>query len=257
MRLAPAVYARRFWSLAVTLMLAAPAFAFAPECSSFEHRGIQLTACKVDTRFHRLQLFLRDDQGRPLTSFRALSGLLERRGQKLLFAMNAGMFHKDYSPVGLFVSEGRELYPLNLATEPGNFFLKPNGVFVLSASGARIIESSRYPQLGEPPLLATQSGPMLVIDGALHPAFRPTSTSRNVRNGVGTINAHEVVFAISEQPVTFYEFAKVFRDGLGCRDALYLDGTVSSLFAENLQRRDAHSLLGPIIAVTAPVAPDR
>jgi uncharacterized protein YigE (DUF2233 family) len=176
-------------------------------------------------------------------------------GEHLVFAMNAGMYHKDFSPVGLLVIDGDEVSPLNLGTDAGNFFLKPNGVFLVSDTGARIVESSRYPTIEEKVQVATQSGPMLVIDGALHPAFRETSTSRFIRNGVGVLSRDEVVFAISEQPVTLYEFATLFRNGLGCKDALFLDASVSSLYSQNLNRRDVRASLGPIVGVVATTTP--
>ena len=195
-------------------------------------------------------MFHLDEKDRPLKYFSAVERLLEPTNERLVFAMNAGMYHKDYAAVGLLVIDGTQRQPLNLENADGNFFLKPNGVFLVSESGARVIESSRYGQLDEKVEIATQSGPLLVLDGALHPAFRQDSTSRYVRNGVGVLSAQEVVFAISEQPVTFHEFALLFRNGLGCKDALFLDATVSSLFAENLGRRDVRASLGPIVGVT-------
>jgi len=44
----------------------------------------------------------------------------------------------------------------------------------------------------------------------------------------------------------------LFRDRLKCPDALYLDGSVSSLFVRSLGRDDERSSLGPIIGVTVP-----
>ena len=232
-------------------MTTSPADVFAVDCSSFEFQGIPATVCRLDLRAQRLRMFHLDAKGRPLKYFSGVNRHLKATNERLVFAMNAGMYHSDFSPVGLLVIDGEERRPINLEAANGNFFLKPNGVFLVSAEGARIVESSTYPLLNEKVVLATQSGPLLVLDGALHPAFREDSTSRNVRNGVGVLSRHEVVFAISEQPVTFYEFAQLFRNGLGCKDALFLDATVSSLFAENLERSDLRASLGPIVGVTA------
>lgn len=96
--------------------------------------------------------------------------------------------------------------------------------------------------------IATQSGPLLVRNGVLHPAINAASTSRLLRNGVG-ISGDTVIFVISEQPVNFYEIATYFRDELHCPDALYLDGVVSSLYSTDLQRNDSTVDLGPIIGV--------
>ncbi len=228
--------------------LMTPISSFAAHCDRVELRGIEATVCTIDTRRDRVQVFLRDESGTPFKFFSALQRHLNRKQQELLVAMNAGMYHENYEPVGLLVAGGHELAPLNLQTAPGNFFLKPNGVFAITRAGPRIVESSRYSSLADVEL-ATQSGPMLVIDGALHPSFRKDSTSKYVRNGVGVLDEHRVLFVISEQPVTFYEFATLFRDGLGCKDALYLDGGVSSLYSAALKRSDVRAALGPILAV--------
>jgi uncharacterized protein YigE (DUF2233 family) len=225
-----------------------PISSAAAHCEYVDLRGVHATVCTVDTRRDRLQIYLRDEHGTPFKFFSALQRHLDRTQERLVLAMNAGMYHENYDPVGLLVANGQELFPLNLQTAPGNFFLKPNGVFALTSFGPRVVESARYSQLQDV-MLATQSGPMLVIDGALHPAFRKDSTSKYVRNGVGILDEHTALFAITEQPVTFYEFATFFRDGLGCKDALYLDGGVSSLYSAALQRSDVRAALGPILAV--------
>jgi uncharacterized protein YigE (DUF2233 family) len=164
--------------------------------------------------------------------------------------MNAGMYHGDFSAVGLYVSGGQQLAPLNTTNGNGNFFLKPNGVFAVTKTGARVVESSEYPMLHERVILATQSGPLLVRGGKLHPAFNANSESRLFRNGVGVPSPAVALFVISEAPVNFYEFATLFRDKLRCPDALFLDGTISSLHAPELKRSDFRKDLGPIIAVT-------
>jgi len=226
-----------------------PISSLASHCDRVDLRAVEATICTIDTERDRLELFLRDESGAPFKFFSALQRHLERSERHLVLAMNAGMYHGNFDPVGLLVIDGVEIAPLNLQSAAGNFFLKPNGVFALTASGPRIVESSLYPNLQNVEL-ATQSGPLLVIDGALHPAFRKESTSKYVRNGVGILNDHTVLLAITEQPVTFYDFAMFFRDGLGCKDALYLDGGVSSLYSAALQRKDVRAALGPILAIT-------
>jgi len=208
----------------------------------------RFTTIRVDVRRERIELFLRDDAGRTFKRFDQLKSWLASRNERLRFAMNAGMFEPDLSPVGLLVQAGQEVSPLNLSDGTGNFFLKPNGVFFVSESGARIVESTEYPALAQGVRLATQSGPLLVRHGALHPAISAASTSRLLRNGVG-ISGDTIMFVISEQPVNFYEIAIYFRDELHCPDALYLDGVVSSLYSTDLQRNDSRADLGPIVGV--------
>ena len=208
----------------------------------------RFTTIRVDVRTERLGLFLRDDAGRTFKSFDRLNSWLAGRNERLRFAMNAGMFGPDLSPIGLLVQDGQQVSPLNLSEGTGNFFLKPNGVFFVSESGPRIVESTEYPALARGVRLATQSGPLLVRNGALHPAINAASASRLLRNGVG-ISGDTIMFVISEQPVNFYELAIYFRDKLHCPDALYLDGVVSSLYSADLQRSDSRTDLGPIVGV--------
>lgn len=224
------------------------------EFSTVEIAGKRITVYRVDVKKERLQLFHSDERGLPLKRFEHLAKALELRGQKLVFAMNGGMYHGDFSAVGLSVGNGRQFTPLNLAVGEGNFFLKPNGVFLVSEAGARVVESSEYPRLKEKVLLATQSGPLLLRHGRMHPAFREGSTNRLFRNGVGVPSPDVALFAISEAPVNFHEFATMFRDVLRCPDALFLDGTISSLHSTKLNRSDFRMDLGPMLGVTEPVA---
>ena len=232
------------------LLLVAAAEAAAVECVKLPAGETTYVVCRVDLRDERLEIVHADDAGKLLGSFAALRVATERQGGELLFATNAGMFHADFRPVGLLVAEGRALGPINRSSGYGNFFLQPNGVFMVDADGARVLPTHSY--RNAEPRLATQSGPML-LDRGLIPdifAFRPTSTSRFIRNGVCAPTPQVAAFVISEDPVTFFEFAQFFRDRIGCRDALYLDGSVSSLYAPQLGRADHHARLGPIFAVT-------
>ena len=206
------------------------------------------TVVRVDPASENLQVFWGDEQGKPFKQFDRLSTWLHGKGKQLVFAMNAGMYHPDFSPVGLLVVEGKQVSPLNTAAGNGNFFLKPNGVFALSPSGPMVVEAGEYPRVANGIRFATQSGPLLLRSGVIHPAFNAASTSRLIRNGVGT-SGGVAFFAISERPVTFYEMAVFFRDVLHCKDALYLDGVVSSLYSADLKRDDQRADLGPIVGV--------
>ncbi len=222
----------------------------AVEFSEVTVAGQRVTVCRVNVRKERLQLFLHDETGKTFKRFDHLEAWLKKREQKVVFAMNAGMYLDDFSAQGLFVSGSRQIAPLNTTNGPGNFFLKPNGVFLLTETGAHVVESSEYPKLRERVILATQSGPLLVQGGRIHPVFKPASTNRLIRNGVGVPSPEIAIFAISAGPINFHEFATLFRDRLDCPDALFLDGVISSLHAPGLKRTDRKADLGPILAVT-------
>jgi uncharacterized protein YigE (DUF2233 family) len=158
------------------------------------------------------------------------------------------MYDRALAPVGLYVEDGRQLKSANTADAAGNFHMKPNGVFYLDEDEAGVLETERFLSVRPETLFATQSGPMLVIDGEIHPRFIPDSDSLKRRNGVGVSSPTEVHFAVSEGGVSFHAFARLFRDRLGCDNALFLDGTVSSLYAPGIGRHDAWHRFGPIIA---------
>jgi uncharacterized protein YigE (DUF2233 family) len=214
-------------------------------CGPQSFEGRRYTVCEVQAR--DLHVFQGDETGAPWGHFARLDGALAASGFALDVAMNAGMYHDDRSPVGYTVVDGRELAPLVTREGPGNFGLLPNGVLCLTGETARVIESRAFADERPECRDATQSGPMLVIGGALHPRFLPHSDSRFVRNGVGVRADSSVVLAISDEPVTFHEFGRLFRDALGTPDALYLDGSVSRLWAPAIGRRDFGRAMGPIL----------
>ena len=242
---------------ATLLILAAAGTAEAASCRSENFEGAAYTACRFNPAGDELQVFWRNGEGEPYRTFGALAKDLQRQGRTLRFAMNGGMYQKDLSPVGLMVENGEQRHPLNRLDPPQtggnipNFFKKPNGVFYLTPGGAGVLTTDTYAERRPEATFATQSGPMLVISGELHPMFIPGSSDRKPRNGVGSCGPDRVEFAISEDRVNFHDFARFFRDHLGCPDALFLDGgSASGLYAPELGRDDppGHGGYGPIIA---------
>jgi len=243
--------------LALAALPALAAFASGPagaaepakNCRKITHQSASYVVCTFDLRKHDLRLFLNDASGAPYGSFRALRADLASRGMALPFAMNAGMYHRDRSPVGYYVEGRRKLKNAVTGPGPGNFHMRPNGIFFIEGKTAGVMESRAFLKRNRRPDYATQSGPMLVIGGKLHPRFLKGSEFRKRRNGVGVINRHEVVFAISNSAVSFHDFATLFRDKLACRNALFLDGTISSLHAPEIGRADFLFPVGPIVGV--------
>jgi uncharacterized protein YigE (DUF2233 family) len=218
-------------------------------CAPQRFENNDYTVCRFDLRQERLRLYSLDEAGEPYGSFDALEASLSDKGLELVFAMNAGMYGEDLKPIGLYVQEGQRLKKANRRDGPGNFHLKPNGVFWIDGEKGGVVETEAYLASGLAPRYASQSGPMLVIDGQIHPKFSETGTSYQRRNGVGSPDPHTLVFAISETGVNFHSFARLFRDGLNCQNALFLDGSISSLHARELQRSDGFFDIGPMVAL--------
>ncbi|WP_259918091.1 phosphodiester glycosidase family protein [Jannaschia sp. M317] len=222
--------------------------AIAGACEQVLHDDRLFTICTADLSRQEVSLHLNGADGMPLGSFTALDQVVEA---PIAFAMNGGMYHPDRRPVGLYVEDGVKSKNIVLREGPGNFGLLPNGVFCIQADRADVIESRAFDAASPACDDATQSGPMLVIDGALHPRFLPDSTSFNLRNGVGASDDGRTVhFVISDSLVTFHDMGTLFRDVLGVTNALYLDGSVSRLYAPGIDRHDGGRQMGPILAVT-------
>ncbi|MFC4638942.1 phosphodiester glycosidase family protein [Deinococcus hohokamensis] len=191
--------------------------------------GQLYTVAEVDLRRDRLELhWLNPTTGAPYRTFAQLGARLAKQGQRLLFATNSGIYAPGPKPLGLHVQQGRALVALNNARSGGNFALLPNGVFWVRGTKAGVTETQAYRRAGLAPTFATQSGPLLVQKGRLHPEFNRSGTSFKVRSGVGVCRDGKVRFVVSAGPVNFYSFALFFRDALGCPDALYLDGSISA-----------------------------
>ena len=164
--------------------------------------------------------------------------------------MNGGMFDRLGEPIGLYVEAGQQIHPLNRKHGTGNFHLLPNGVFSVEADGWHVrISDDYFKAVTTPPAFASQSGPMMLIDGKLNANIAENGSSLYVRNAVGIDRNHRAHFVISAEPVSFGKLARLFRDRLDCTNALYLDGFVSSLWDPSVHRLDDTAALGPLIVV--------
>ena len=214
--------------------------------------GKNFIVAQIDLAHADLQLFWKNTAGQRDAHFDAPKAELHNRHRKLLFATNAGIFDPSYAPLGLHVEYGKIAVPLNQASGTGNFYLKPNGIFLLNRQGAQIVQTDKFTGPTSDTILATQSGPMLVIDGAINPLFPQDSPNRRIRSGVGVGPSGQVYFAISTEPVTFNALAALFRDSLHCWQALYLDGVISQFYpAPGGQPEQQENFAGILAATTS------
>ena len=195
-------------------------------CRELTFEGSAFIVCTISPAEYDMSLRRAGPDGKPIERLERLAV-----GGDFAFAMNAGMYHEDFTPVGLYVENGKQIAPLNTADAEGNFFMKPNGVFfVTKERKVGVQETAAFATARHDVVYATQSGPMLVIEGNIHPRFEPDGQSRYIRNGVGVDEAGRAVFAISRAEVSLGKLARLYRDTLGCRNALFFDGAISALF---------------------------
>ena len=225
-----------------------PVHAFCIEKSVSETPYI---VCRFDPQRVNIRTHLLDAQGKPYGNLGRYIDASKRNGSAPIFAMNGGMYDEANWPVGLYIEQQRTLKPANRAGGYGNFHLKPNGVFAISGGKAVVQSTQDYLSSRLKADFATQSGPMLVIKNQLHPRFSAASASRKIRNGVGIATNGDVIFAVSRRAVTFADFALLFRDHLNCANALYLDGTISSIYAPEIGISEIFWPFGPIIAIAS------
>ena len=230
------------------ILVVAGIFVFAQRQKNTDNRFISYI---VDTKKQDIKLYWKDDKQENFKSIQNLKMWLDKNKMKLVFAMNAGMYRKDNSPQGLFIDIQKTIMPLDTTNGNGNgnFYLKPNGVFYITVDNLPIIcNTTNFIDNGKVKY-ATQSGPMLVIDGKIHSAFKAGSTNLNIRNGVGILPDNKIIFAMSKNEINFYDFANYFKR-MGCKNALYLDGLVSRTYLPEQNWKQIDGNFGVIIGVT-------
>lgn len=204
----------------------------------------------IDPTKVTLTMIWRDQENVPYGNFTNFEQALTN-DQVLLFAVNGGMYQPDQSPQGLYIESGQLLQQLDTAKDkPGNFYLQPNGVFLITeALVPHVLRSDDFNAFADSTEVqyATQSGPMLLIDGEINPKFGEASNNFHIRNGVGVMSDNRVVFIISDERVRFYELAEEFLK-LGCQNALYLDGAISQAFQPMLGQESRGGGFGVMIA---------
>lgn len=219
-------------------------------CTTVTFEDSKLTHCIADPAKHRIVMDLGPDDGAPYRSLAQLAAGRAADAAPVAFAVNGGMFDGEGKPIGYYVEGSQRLKELNRNEGSGNFHMSPNGVFFGTGGKWQVRTSDDfYSNVGDRPAFGTQSGPMLLIDGKLHPEITDDGPSRTRRNGVGVDAQGRAHFVISEGAVSFGKLARYFRDEAKTPNALYLDGGVSSLWDPAAERMDTRAPLGPLIVV--------
>jgi uncharacterized protein YigE (DUF2233 family) len=204
---------------------------------------------EVNPKTQDLKLYWKDSYNKNYLNFKYLRTDLAKQNKKLVFAMNGGMYLKDHSPQGLFIENGIPKKRVDTTQDAyGNFYMQPNGIFYLTSSKEAVVCKTTDFKNNESVQYATQSGPMLLINGELHPRFIKGSTNLHIRNGVGILPNGNVLFAMSKERINFYDFATFFKKR-GCKNALYLDGFVSRTYLPSQNWEQLDGGFGVIIGV--------
>ena len=243
---------RKFSTILIVLLGVSSLILFAFKTESNKNSTPFLTHI-VNPSKSKLQFYWKDDKGNLIRNFANLKSYTESKGEKLVFAMNAGMYTKEKSPLGLYVEKGKTIRPLNQRQEGyGNFYLHPNGVFYLTKDKKAVVCQSSEFKPSDDIEFATQSGPMLLINGKIHPKFNKGSSNLHIRNAVGILPTGETIMVMSKKKINFYDLATYFKEQ-GCQNALYLDGFVSKTYLPDKNWEQTDGNFGVMIGETSPV----
>lgn len=214
-----------------------------------QHIDNRILSITVDTQQQNLQFYWKDDAGQAFKSIENLKAWLDTNGQQLIFAMNGGMYKTNNLPQGLYIENFATFAALDTLSGKGNFYLNPNGIFYILADNTTGICKTKQFKNNGTVKYATQSGPMLVVDGQINGLFVNGSKNLNIRNGVGILPNNKTLFAMSKKEINFYDFAKYFKEK-GCKNALYLDGLVSRTYLPQQNWIQTDGNFGVIIGLT-------
>jgi uncharacterized protein YigE (DUF2233 family) len=201
---------------------------------------------------NRVKMYWQNENHQILGSLGNLVNFAQQQGDSVLYACNGGMYMQNQSPLGLFIHKGKVLQKINERSGTGNFYLKPKGIFYVLKNGkygiADFETKNPIKAITNTIDYATQSGPMLVTNGAINPLFVPNSANVNIRNGVGILPNGQAIFAMCTTPLNFYDFANYFKTK-GCKQALYLDGFVSRTYCPSQDYKQLDGDFGVMIGV--------
>lgn len=220
----------------------------------FTFNGISCRVFIAKKGVHEIQIHANSNGPFTFTDYEKF--LVDKKNDTPFMMTNGGMFMPDYRPQGILIDNYKKIKDLDTATKnsSGNFYLYPNGVYFIDSSDNAFVlptDSFKTETKFRKKLVkyATQSGPMLVIDGKINKKFTARSTNLNIRSGVGAISQDKVVFIISDKEINFYDFAVIFKNYFNCKNALYLDGAISKMYSNKENKQKPSGNFGPMISV--------
>ncbi len=226
----------------IVVFILSALFSFYPDSGIISH--------VVDPKEGNLQFYWKDNKGQHFKNHGRLKEWLSQKDKELVFAMNGGMYLSDLSPQGFYVENNHSYSSIDKQKEGyGNFYLQPNGIFSINLNGTAHVTPTTSFTNHKALKYATQSGPMLVIDGTIHSKLTVGSKNVHIRNGVGILPDGKILFAMSKKKINFYDFASFFKKQ-GCKNALYLDGFVSRTYLPSKNWRQLDGNFAIIIAET-------
>jgi uncharacterized protein YigE (DUF2233 family) len=234
-------------SIFFSSLILLPAVCFS-EGRNDTYKGIRLTSYRLNLNEQVLQLISKDENQKRVINASKLLEKVEKESASLLFATNAGIFDRSFKPLGLHIEDGKEIVPLNTSSGSGNFYLQPNGVFYVQGKAGYVVQTRDFKSNSEISV-ASQSGPLLLLNGKVNSLFTDGSSNKVIRSGVGVKDKSEAIFVISDDPINFYDFASYFKDKLNCSSALYLDGAISSMYVADLERTNRSGNFAAMFAV--------
>ena len=152
-----------------------------------------------------------------------------------VLAVNGGFFSEEHRSIGLLISQGKVLNKLHNTSWWS--------IFAISKTNqARIISPRFYAENASQLDFAVQAGPRLVINGEI-PEFRDRYADRTA---LGIAPDGKILLLVTEgSGLLLQQLAEVFvqderRGGLGCLDAMALDGGSSTQLFSNLANLKLH-----------------
>ncbi|MCK4636227.1 MAG: phosphodiester glycosidase family protein [Candidatus Moranbacteria bacterium] len=216
--------------------------------STVNFNNTSFDVVKVESKnINSIKFYYKNKNNQKIETINQLKDLLKEQKKNLVFATNGGIFSKEFKPLGLYIENGKEISKINLNEGEGNFYFQPNGIFSIQNNKVEITESKKYQNSSEVSF-AIQSGPMLLIDNKINSLFNEKSENKHIRNGVGITENGSVIFVISNELVTFYNFALFFKEDLNCKNALYLDGAISEMYVSE-QRKNVKNKFSVMIGI--------